>query len=78
MFVHTVCLVPEECQRRVSDPTVLRLVESSLWVLNLGPLKEQHVLLTTEPSSGPLKIFRNYFKLRVPLRRCAHRTMDAL
>lgn len=78
MFVCTVYLVPEECQRRVSDPTVLRLVESSSWVLNLGPLKEQYVLLTTEPSSGPLKTFRSYFKLHVSLRRCVHGTTGAL
>lgn len=43
-------------QKRVSDPLGLEL-PSVCWELNPGPVEEQPVLLTTEPSLQPCLIF---------------------
>ena len=55
---------------KVSHPLELKLdcheLPSGFWELNLGPLKEQPVLLATEPSlqspnPTPLTLFKFYF-----------------
>jgi hypothetical protein len=44
------CVPGTHGQKRVSDPLELESQKIVCWELNLGPLKEQPVLLTTEPS----------------------------
>lgn len=50
-----------ECQKRVSDPLGLELQPlCGPWELTLGPLEEQPVLLTVEPS---LQLPNIFFKI---------------
>jgi hypothetical protein len=46
-----------KCQKRASDPFIDGLEPPhGFWKLNSGPLEEQPVLLTAEPSHQPLNI----------------------
>jgi hypothetical protein len=53
-------------QKRASDPLELVTCGYELpcgwWELNLGPLEEQSVLLTTEQSPWPVSDFKPFFK----------------
>ena len=55
MWVHCSCL--QTHQKRASDPITDGCEPPcGCWELNSGPLEEQSVLLTTEPSLQPLKV----------------------
>ena len=53
MYVHHMCACDQRGQKRASDPLKLELqkvceLPCECWKLNLGPVQEQPVLLTTE------------------------------
>ena len=55
-----VCLLPEYTIEGIKSPR-MRVTDSyelpcKCWQLNLGPLEEQPVLLTTEPSFSPFSL----------------------
>jgi hypothetical protein len=54
---------PQTHQKRASDPIIDGCEPPwSCWKLDSGPLEEQSVLLTTEPSLQPLILFLCYLK----------------
>jgi hypothetical protein len=67
LFIWAHCCCLHTHQKRVSDPITYGCEPScGCWELNLGPLKEQSVLLTAEPSLKPPLLFKFiYFLMHV-------------
>jgi hypothetical protein len=52
IYIHCSCL--QTCQKRASDPVIGGCeLPCGSWELNSGPLEEESVFLTTEPSLQP-------------------------
>ena len=58
MYLSALAVCVPECQKRASDPITDGCEpQCDCWELNSGPLKDQPVLLTTEPSLQPWHLF---------------------
>jgi hypothetical protein len=78
MYMSSLSARPPACQKRESDPSTDGCEpQCGCWELNSGPLEEQSVLLTIEPSLQPQKPSGLHTREDVGGCRSAHETWAA-